>query len=617
MQETDNKHGTAALQELIEHRQWVAWEYREQGKRKVPINPHTWRDASPTDSSTWGAYDEALFCAGNNAQVGFVFSPEDGFCGIDLDNCIDRGEVAPWALEIVEALDSYTEVSPSETGLKIWVRGRKPGVKCRTGNVEIYDKTRFFTFTGRVFHRGSIEDRQIELERLYYRLFPEQEHQTINTVVVGSGFNGEDAELLEKARTANTTGKLFARLYDLGDTSMYSYDESRADLALCGMLAYWTGRDDERMDRLFRSSKLMRKKWDERRVNSTYGDNTIAKAIKGCRNVYDPNYKAVVNEDVREILEGCLDLVVFGSWGSGTDRDVFKALINTGFLYGRKVKDGVSVAASERVIALAANVGRTTARTALRRLEERGLIRRLESGNKKKASKYLIRGAHREPINKRVNNYGSTLRATSGIRNPSRYYGTIGKRNGQILDYVNSLGRAASLDEIAKLLGARARDIKIRNIALLLELELLKPEQDGYVTPADIEERLERELEESGCKDASELQRQRYERERLVQRVRLLAKDGYTPEKIATETDLDKGTVVELLKPAQKAQPTVLILNGQEPVMVNPVAETKTVKRSCYLDAQGIVHHVDPLCDDDCEFSFGFTQRIREQELAA
>src|SRR5215211_5737139 len=142
MQETTTKH--EALEELTNYPQWIAWEHREQGKRKTPINPHTWRLADATNPATWSTYSEALFCAGEDAQVGFVFSEDDPFAGIDLDDCIVDGEVMPWALEIVRELDSYTEVSPSGTGLKIWVRAWKPGNKCRTGSMELYDKDRFF-----------------------------------------------------------------------------------------------------------------------------------------------------------------------------------------------------------------------------------------------------------------------------------------------------------------------------------------------------------------------------------------------------------------------------------------------------------------------------------------
>ncbi len=124
MQETAFKHDTGVLEELSEYHQWVAWEYSRDKKKKTPINPHNWMSASPTDSSTWGSYDEAV-AASDREQVGFVFSESDPFVGVDLDGCIDleTGEVAPWADEIVKALDSYTELSPSGTGLKIWAKG--------------------------------------------------------------------------------------------------------------------------------------------------------------------------------------------------------------------------------------------------------------------------------------------------------------------------------------------------------------------------------------------------------------------------------------------------------------------------------------------------------------
>src|SRR5215210_9140096 len=102
MQKTTTKY------EVTEYQQWVAWEY--QRKKKVPISPHTWGLADTTNSETWGTYEEALESAGSNRQVGFVFSQDDPFTGIDLDNCVDDGEVAAWALEIVDALNSYTEV---------------------------------------------------------------------------------------------------------------------------------------------------------------------------------------------------------------------------------------------------------------------------------------------------------------------------------------------------------------------------------------------------------------------------------------------------------------------------------------------------------------------------
>lgn len=502
-----------ALEQLAEYRQWVGWEYREQRKRKAPINPHTWRDADTTDPATWGTYEEAK-SAGN--KVGFVFCELDPFTGIDLDDCVEDGEVLPWAMEIVKALDSYTEISPSNTGLKIWVRGSKPGEKCRSGSIEVYDRNRFFTFTGRTFHKGSVEDRQEELDRFYSQVFPATEHRGINTVVAGGGFAGEDEELLSKARSSSAKVR---GLYDSGDVGICRGDHSKADNLLCWHLAFWTGHDAERMDRLFRASRLMRPKWDERRGNSTYGDDTIAHAIKTQPNSYDPkNYKAEVKDDIRGVLDGCMEVAVSGKWSgrSGpTDSAVYRALINVAGEYGRKVSDmGVKVSASLRDLALGSGIGRrATISDALKRLEAKEVIRRVYDGGTRKASEYILLTRNRT-INNRVNKYGTPLSQTVLIRNPGRTYGTIGKRSAQIIDYVHTLGRVVTADELAKHFETRKNNLKTRNLNTLIALELLKEEDGGYITPEDIEERLERELEESGCNRVERLQRQKYEIER-------------------------------------------------------------------------------------------------------
>ncbi len=99
------------------------------------------------------------------------------------------------------------------------------------------------------------------------------------------GFTGSDDELLAAARRARN-GERFAALFDRGNLSSYDNDDSRADWHLVNMLAFWTGPVPERIDRLFRCSKLMRPKWGE--VHSgdgrTYGrmtiDDVLAKRTK-------------------------------------------------------------------------------------------------------------------------------------------------------------------------------------------------------------------------------------------------------------------------------------------------------------------------------------------------
>jgi len=144
---------------LRERRQWVAWKYIERdGKQtKAPVNPHSGGLADSTDSSTWGTFQQATDACrqdGGLAGVGFVFTADDPYCGVDLDDCLDAqtGEAKGWAADVIDQLDSYTETSPSGSGVKIFLEASKPGRRCRKayydGEVEIYDRDRFFTLTG-------------------------------------------------------------------------------------------------------------------------------------------------------------------------------------------------------------------------------------------------------------------------------------------------------------------------------------------------------------------------------------------------------------------------------------------------------------------------------------
>ena len=178
--------------DLTERDQWVLWRYEErEGRRtKVPYQVGR-RRASSTDPTTWNSF-EAVINEWRRAQnwytgPGFVFSASDPFCGIDLDDALDdRGNVRPWAQRIVERFsDTYMEISPSGQGIKIWARGSVPanlgGVSVGDGQIEIYDRSRYFAVTGRVF-RGApqqIEDHATDILALYGRLI-ESKRRTAN-----------------------------------------------------------------------------------------------------------------------------------------------------------------------------------------------------------------------------------------------------------------------------------------------------------------------------------------------------------------------------------------------------------------------------------------------------
>ena len=140
--------------QLREHDQWVAWRIGSRGGRatKIPINPANGSFASSTDPRTWATFDQALRFARmkHGHGVGWVVTLDSGIVGVDLDKCISLlGEVAPWARDIANLLRSYTEVTPSGRGLRIFVRGKLPPTGRKRGKVEIYDRSRFLTVTGR------------------------------------------------------------------------------------------------------------------------------------------------------------------------------------------------------------------------------------------------------------------------------------------------------------------------------------------------------------------------------------------------------------------------------------------------------------------------------------
>src|SRR5215207_5066937 len=286
-------HMVADEQNIRDLRQWLCWRTEDQGGKptKVPYSPLTSERASSTDPRTWAGYGEAVSARGEHDYhgIGFVFTPEDGLCGVDLDGCLDpqTGEIEGWAQEIIEELDSYAEISPSGTGVHVLITGTLPPGRNRKGRFEAYDRGRYFTVTDRHLAGTpkTIEARQEQLERVVKRVFGSSAVESENghsTNVLTPTPNGlTDDELVRKASSASN-GERFARLWS-GDTGGYG-SHSEADLALCGMLAFWTGGDPVRMDRLFRASGLYREKWER----AGYREGTISEALDGKTEFYQP-----------------------------------------------------------------------------------------------------------------------------------------------------------------------------------------------------------------------------------------------------------------------------------------------------------------------------------------
>ena len=295
---------------LREREQWVCWreETRDGKPTKVPVTPGTGGFASSTDPETWDAFETALeYTETEHADgVGFVFTDDDPIVGVDLDDCRDpeTGDVDDAAQDIIKRLDSYTEVSPSGTGYHVLITGELPEGRNRRGSVELYDTARFFTVTGDHVDEtlGRVARRQDALTAIHREYVQDTERDTASESEPGNGTDDqstatgtadvdvdlEDEDLLEKARNASN-GEKFERLWN-GNTVGYD-SQSEADMALCCLLAFWTGGDRTQMDHLFRQSGLLREKWDEVHYadGSTYGEKTIERAIATTSEFYDPD----------------------------------------------------------------------------------------------------------------------------------------------------------------------------------------------------------------------------------------------------------------------------------------------------------------------------------------
>ena len=297
--------------------QWVCWHYENRkGKpTKPPIQAKSngeLLNAKVDNPATWSDFATAAAAADrlNLDGIGLNLWESDGLTGLDLDHVFDpaTGELDPLAVEVMERFaGTYAEISPSGAGLRVWCYG-KPGRsgKC-AGKVkwlEVYSHPshRYLTVTGNQWpgSADAVTEQQDALDWLHHRFMSKGKDDSTGqdegvsqgkdkprSPSVDSSLSLDDTALLDKARNA-ANGAVFEALWS-GDLSGHGGDHSSADLALLNVLAFWTGGDAARMDRLFRQSGLMREKWDvvhDPAAGRTYGAMSIDKAIAGCREGY-------------------------------------------------------------------------------------------------------------------------------------------------------------------------------------------------------------------------------------------------------------------------------------------------------------------------------------------
>ena len=283
--------------ELRRERRWVV------AVDKKPQSSISDRGAKQNDPSTWrsfaGVCEFARIVAAKNPKktvgIGFQFGGLTEVFGIDLDHCRDpeTGIIEPFAEKIIRDFGTYAEFSQSGTGIHIVGIGKKPGKGCKKGQIEIYGNGpgRYFVITGNRIPGcpASLTACQQQLDALHRETFGDESAKPAAHTARGkcgchrepTAVAPDDQKIISRIENSRVSAK-FRALW-AGDTSGHGGDHSRADLALCSLLAYWTGPDSGRIDSLFRQSGLRRDKWDR----PDYRDRTIDMAITGCSSFYE------------------------------------------------------------------------------------------------------------------------------------------------------------------------------------------------------------------------------------------------------------------------------------------------------------------------------------------
>ena len=274
---------------------WVCWKAvpdpkSHSGVSKRPVNPRTGGNAQSNNPETWADFDTACNAAQSRglAGIGFMFS-NTPFFGVDVD---DRPLDSPEVQEILTAIPSYAELSQSGHGVHIICSGSLPGKGFNNHNtgVEMYENGRFFVVTGnRVSNERHVIDCTEQVKPVYalhdtHKEKPKPDRAARPSGAAPAAFGQLDKDAIIRKALNSRQGQQFGKLLS-GDISGYK-SQSEAEMAFCNMLAFWTGRNPEMMDAIFRESGMMREKWDRKQSGSTYGAITIQKAIDELQSAY-------------------------------------------------------------------------------------------------------------------------------------------------------------------------------------------------------------------------------------------------------------------------------------------------------------------------------------------
>lgn len=291
--------------ELKENALFCLWKYemRNGRKTKVPYQTNGKR-ADSSNKACFSDFDTVANLTQSYDGIGMgMFQP---FVAVDIDHCVDGGKLSDMATDIVETLNSYTEYSPSESGVRIvakadtlsydkvkyYINNQKIGLEVYVAGMT----NKFVTLTGNTICEAPIAERTNEIMAILDKYMQKPVVALNPKKIVGSYLS--DESIIEKSAKSKQ-GEKFSALWN----GEFETSHSEADQALCAVLAFWCGGDTEQMDRLFRKSKLYREKWER----NDYREMTLQKALMQTKEFYKP-VKSNANTDFNDELQRLIEL---------------------------------------------------------------------------------------------------------------------------------------------------------------------------------------------------------------------------------------------------------------------------------------------------------------------
>lgn len=280
---------------------WVLWRKEERDGRqtKVPYSSQYNGRASSTNPKTWSSFERAqkkYESSGDYNGLGVVISQDSGLIFMDVDHCFDTdGSVSDIGADVLELCQGKTfiERSQSGTGMHVLAFGTIPkSYKNSVNGTEMYDRGRFCALTGDALSVHEIAFLQPEISSLYEKYRTQEKAPVVHPRACHSVKKGDEWII----RKASEHGA-FSSLYRGDWTGQYK-SQSEADVALCGILAFWTNCDPEAIDRLFRTSGLYREKWEKR---PDYRMRTIKNACSHIVETLDEYITRTAKEEARRM----------------------------------------------------------------------------------------------------------------------------------------------------------------------------------------------------------------------------------------------------------------------------------------------------------------------------